>query len=56
MFFEMIEAWMLRMPERVDMVALNMAASMIPEAGREEGEGGEGVGGLVDWRGPARSL
>ncbi len=30
MSLEMIEAWMLRRPERLDMVALNMAASMMP--------------------------
>ena len=30
MSLEMIEAWMFRTPERLDIVALNMAASMIP--------------------------
>ena len=48
MSLEMIEAWMLRRPERLDIVALNMAASMIAhEAAREERERGQGVGGLV---------
>ena len=30
MSLEMIEAWMLRTPDRLDIVALNIAASMIP--------------------------
>src|SRR6185295_13454701 len=30
MSFEMIEAWMFSRPEMLDMVALNMAASMMP--------------------------
>ncbi len=30
MSFEMIEAWMFRRPDRLDIVALNIAASMMP--------------------------